>query len=308
VRLPIQMRVMSTRSNIDKRGAMILIGFTLLLAVNQVVIKITNTEIQPIFQAGLRSFFAIFPLVIWMKWSGIDIMTSRKNYLASVLIGLLFAAEFICLYLALDLTTVGRVSILFYSMPIWLAIVAHFVLPNERLYGARVFGLMLAILGVAWAVFDRDPTRTPSLVGDVLALGAGFAWAGIALTVRLSRLSSERPETQLLAQLLVSTPILLGIGALSGSPIRDLTLLGVAGMTFQTLAIAFFGYLLWFKLVAKYSASGVASFSFLSPIFSVMMGALILGEALHFEIIMALGLVAVGLVFINRKQHRSGLT
>jgi hypothetical protein len=39
-----------------------------------------------------------------------------------------------------------------------------------------------------------------------------------------------------------------------------------------------------------------------------MMGALILGEALHFEIIMALGLVAVGLVFINRKQHRSGLT
>jgi drug/metabolite transporter (DMT)-like permease len=79
-------------------------------------------------------------------------------------------------------------------------------------------------------------------------------------------------------------------------------------MTFQTLAIAFFGYLLWFKLVAKYSASGVASFSFLSPIFSVMMGALILGEALHFEIIMALGLVAVGLVFINRKQHRSGLT
>lgn len=36
--------------------------------------------------------------------------------------GLLFAAEFICLFTALDLTSVARVSILFYSMPVWLAI------------------------------------------------------------------------------------------------------------------------------------------------------------------------------------------
>jgi len=121
------------------------------------------------------------------------------------------------------------------------------------------------------------------------------------LTVRLSRLSREAPETQLLTQLVISAPILLLVGLESDAPLRDVNIVSIIGLTFQVLAIAFFGFLLWFKLVAKYSASGVASFSFLSPVFSVILGALLLGETLHFEIMMALGLVAIGLVFINKK-------
>jgi drug/metabolite transporter (DMT)-like permease len=292
---------MMTRNSIDKNGAAILIGFSLLLAFNQVVIKITNAGFQPVFQAGLRSMLAIVPLMIWMWWKRIPILPQPRNFWPSLLIGGLFAGEFLCLFSALDLTTVGRVSILFYSMPIWLAIAAHFLLPGERLSRTRAVGLTLAIAGVAWAVFDRDPARTPSLMGDLLALGAAMGWGGIALTVRLSRLSREAPETQLLAQLVISGPILVLVGLGIDAPFRDVTVVSILGLTFQTLAVAFFGFLLWFKLVSKYSASGVASFSFLSPVFSVILGALLLGEGLHFEVLVALALVAVGLVLINKK-------
>ena len=292
---------MMTRTSIDKNGAAILVGFSLLLAFNQVVIKVTNSGIQPVFQAGLRSALAIFPLILWMWWKQIPILPQARNFWPSLLVGALFAGEFVCLYSALDLTTVGRVSILFYSMPIWLAIAAHFLLPGETLSGRRALGLVLAIAGVAWAVFDRDPARTPSIAGDFLALGAAMGWGAIALTVRLSRLSREAPETQLLAQLVISAPILFLVGLGSEAPLRDVNTVSIIGLIFQVLAIAFFGFLLWFKLVAKYSASGVASFSFLSPVLSVILGALLLGETLHFEIMMALGLVAIGLVFINKK-------
>lgn len=292
---------MDTRHSIDTRGATILVGFSILLAFNQVVIKLTNTGVQPVFQAGLRSALAIVPLALWMLWKRIPILPQARNLWPSLLIGLFFAAEFLCLYTALDLTTVGRVSILFYTMPIWLAIAAHFLLPGETLNRMRGIGLVLAILGVAWAVFDRDPTRVASVWGDLLALGAALMWGGIALTVRMSRLSREMPETQLMAQLVVWGPILLLAGVALGDPLRDPSLVTWAGIGFQTLAIAFFGYLLWFKLVATYSASGVASFSFLSPVISVILGAVILGEAVHLEIMAALALVALGLVLINRK-------
>ena len=118
--------------------------------------------------------------------------------------GFLFAAEFICLFTALDLTSVARVSILFYSMPVWLAIFAHFLLPGEQLTPARALGLALAMAGVTWAVLERDPVTGGSLLGDVLAIIAALSWAAIALTVRLSRLREETPETQLFVQQLVA--------------------------------------------------------------------------------------------------------
>ena len=40
---------------------------------------------------------------------------------------------FLFLFLALDLTAVSRASVIFYSMPVWFAIMAHFGLPSERI-------------------------------------------------------------------------------------------------------------------------------------------------------------------------------
>ena len=97
-----------------------LIGFSLLLAFNQVVIKVANGGFQPVYLAALRSLGAVFVFALWMRWRGKPMLPARENLWPSVLLGALFSAEFIFLFLALDLTTVSRVSILFYSMLIWL--------------------------------------------------------------------------------------------------------------------------------------------------------------------------------------------
>ena len=60
---------------------------------------------------------------------------------AGLLMGLIFAAEFLFLFLALDLTTVVRTSIIFYSMPVWLALMAHVGLPGERITRTKAVGL-----------------------------------------------------------------------------------------------------------------------------------------------------------------------
>lgn len=50
---------MDRKPQIDTFGAVALTGFALLLAFNQVVIKVTNGGLQPIFFAGVRSAGAV---------------------------------------------------------------------------------------------------------------------------------------------------------------------------------------------------------------------------------------------------------
>lgn len=291
---------MHEKRAMDGFGAAILIGFALLLAFNQVVIKVTGGGFGPVFQAGLRSGLGVIVLLIWIKLRGLPITLSAGVVVWGGITGLIFSLEFICLFIALDLTTVSRASIIFYSMPVWLALAGHMWLPAERLSGIRVLGLMLAMGGVVLALADRGGGQI-SLLGDLLALGGALLWAAIALVMRLSPLSRTIPEMQMLVVVAVSTPVLLGLSPLFGDLIRNPQPLHLAGLAFQSVFIVSLGYLLWAWLISLYRAGEVASFSFLSPIFAVILGWLLLGEQIGPLIWAALGLVSAGVFLINRK-------
>jgi drug/metabolite transporter (DMT)-like permease len=291
---------METKRAMDGFGAASLVGFALLLAFNQVVVKVTGGGFGPVFQAGLRSLGGIFILLLWIRYRGIPISIVPGATLWGVVSGGLFAVEFMALFQALDQSTVSRVSIIFYSMPVWLAIAGHVLLPGERMSRIKLVGLLLAMSGVVVALFDRSAPGA-SLTGDLLALFAAMCWAAIALTVRVTPLSQVRPEVQLLFQVVVSAVILLALAPLVGDMLRDLTLLHLAGLAFQIIGVAFFGFLLWFWLMTIYPASSVASFSFLTPVLAVFLGWLLLDEVVGIEIWGALVLVAAGIFLINRK-------
>lgn len=295
---------MERKTQMDGIGAAALIAFALHLAFNQVVIKVTNGGFNPVFAAGLRSAGAVTVLLLWMWARGVPIRMPGIAWPAGAVAGLLFALEFTCLFTALDRTTVSRASVIFYSMPVWLALSAHLLLPGERLSGARIAGLVLAMAGVAIALSDRSGGAT-SWTGDLLALLAALCWAAIALSVRVTPLAKVPPAQQLLCQVLVSAPILLLIAPLFGPLIRDLQPIHLAGLGFQTVAVASLGFLAWFWLMTIYPAASVASFSFLSPVFSVMLGWLLLSEDVATSVWLALVLVAAGIYLINRPARRT---
>ncbi|WP_246139437.1 DMT family transporter [Falsiphaeobacter marinintestinus] len=284
----------------DASGTAIMIAFAAMLAFNQVVIKVTGGGFGPVFQAGLRSAFGLVVLLIWMRARNVPLSLPRNIIGWGILGGVLFAIEFLFLYIAIDLTAVSRASIMLYSMPVWLGLAAHVWLPGERLNAIRWTGLMLAMGGVILALLDRSAAGG-NLLGDVLALLAAFCWAGIALVVRMTPLSKSAPEVQLWFQLVVSAPVLLILSPFFGDFIRDLAPIHFAGLAFQAICIASLGFLLWFWLMSVYRASSVASFSFLSPVLAVVFGWLLLGESIGLQVWIALGLVAIGVVLINRK-------
>lgn len=153
--------------------------------------------------------------------------------------------------------------------------------------------------GVTVALADRSGGQA-SLLGDLVALIAALQWAAIALFIRITPLSRVVPEMQLLMQIAVSIPVLLGLSPLFGDLLRDPRPLHLAGLLFQSVFVISLGYLVWMRLIAIYRASSVASFSFLSPVFAVFLGWLVLGETIGPAIWAALILVAAGVFLINR--------
>ncbi len=292
---------MEEKRSIDGVGAAALIGFATLLAFNQVVVKFTGEGFGPVFQAGVRSVIGASVILIWMRARNLSLRAPPGVFWWAVLSGVLFALEFLCLFIALDLTTVSRASVIFYTMPIWLAVAGHFLLPGENLSGVRVLGLIAAMAGVVIALSDRDSGQA-SLIGDILALMGALLWAAIALLLRVTPLMRAGPELQLLFQLVVSAILLVALAPAFGPMVRDLEPIHLLGLAFQGICVVSLGFLVWFQLMKIYKASDIASFAFLSPVLAVLLGWLLLDETIGVKIWIALALVALGIYLINRRK------
>lgn len=295
---------MQRKTQIDTFGAVSLIAFSLLLGLNQVVIKFTNEGLQPVFLAGIRSLGAVICLLVWMRWRGLSLRLPRETIPAAFLTGLLFTAEFVFLFMALDLTTVTRSSVIFYSMPVWLGLAGHFLIPGERLTTLKTAGLGMAFLGVALALMTRGSDGAQaSLAGDLCALASAMCWAGIAVCAKVTKMKETRPEVQLFYQVLISAPILLLISPLFGPFIRAFEPVHIAAIAFQIVVVVSFGFIFWLWLLSIYPANGVASFSFLGPVFGVFLGWLLLGETIGPWLLISLAMVALGIILINRPDR-----
>lgn len=289
------------KDRLDGGGLAALLGVTLLLAVNQILVKEVNTGLQPVFYAGARSALAAVFVGGWLWYRGLLGRVRLADLGPGLLMGVAFAAEFICLFMALDLTTVGRASVIFYTMPLWMAILAHFTLPAERITPLRGLGLVLAFVGTAWAILSKSPSGQANLLGDLLALGGALGWTATAFLARATRMSKAGPEAQLFWMVLVSAPILLITSAFFGPLLREVTPLHWVSLVVQASVVVAGGFILWLWLLSVYPTSTVASFSFLTPILAMVLGHVVFGEALVPGLIAAALLVGLGIALINRR-------
>ena len=86
-----------------------------------------------------------------------------------------------------------------------------------------------------------------------------------------------------------------------GEPgITDLSPPVLAAFAYTVVVVAFASYVAWFWLVRNYPPTRVSAFTFLSPVFGVMAGSLMLGEAFTPSLAAALALIAFGIYLVNR--------
>jgi drug/metabolite transporter (DMT)-like permease len=299
---------LNRHSHLDPPAVVLMTVLSASWGVAQVAIKVANAEIPPLLQAGLRSAGAAILVLGWSSLRGTRLFERDGSLGLGILIGVLFTAEFAMIYVGLLFTTASRTVIFVYLAPFVVAIGAHLWIPGERLKRWQVAGLLCAFAGVAIAFAEglRLPTRR-ELLGDTMAVAGAVFWGATTLVIKGSRIHRISPDKVLLYQLGVSALVLLPLGGLLGAPRLAMPgALSLAALGFQTIWVAFVSYLVWFWLVAHYPAAKLSAFSFLTPLFGVLAGALLLGETLTPSLIGALALVGIGIYLVNRRPRGTG--
>ena len=291
------------KTHLDTLAISLLLSCCLFWGFQQVLIKATLAEIPPMFQASLRLWGATALLWLWCLARGVPLFSKDGSLKAGLLAGSLFAAEFTCIYVGLQITTASRLTVFLYTSPFWVAVLVPLWVKSEKLYGWQWAGLACAFAGVVFALREGFAGNgTASLSGDILALAAGMLWGLTTVVIRASGLAKVSPEKLLFYQLAVSAMAfpLLSL-ALGEAWVWRFSPFSIPSLLLQTVVGAFASYLAWMWMLGRYPATKISVFVFLTPLFALLFGALWLKEHVTTGVLAALGAVAIGIVLVNRK-------
>lgn len=299
-------RMTERKQHLDGLAVSLLLACCLFWGFQQILIKSTVAEVPPLWQASIRFIGATALLWLWCALRGVRLFERDGTLRAGLLAGLLFAAEFTCIYLGLRDTTASRLTVFLYTSPFVVALLLPRFVSAEKLKTAQWLGLLIAFAGVALAFaegFVASHAGPHQLRGDALALAAGTLWGLTTLVIRASKLGSASAEKTLFYQVAV-TALVAPLISLTLGETWSLAYSGQAwgSIALQTVIGAFASYLTWMWLLRHYPATQMSSFTFLTPVFALVFGALLLNEKLTPQLILALCGVAVGIVLVNRRR------
>ena len=289
-----------SKDHVDLPGFVAILALTLLWGLNYPAIKFSNAGLSPIFTTCLRSAIASGCGIFYCLVIRQPLFQRGMLLVHGIVVGLLFGLEFVCLYLGVLYTDAARAVVLVYSAPFMVAAGAHVFL-GERLNVLKTAGLLLAFLGV-YMVFRGKPRNYGELMllGDVLEIMAAVFWAATTLYIKKYLAPRVHPINTFLYQLVFSVPIIL----FAAYVIEDRWVTRIDGhvalsVIYQSLIVAFASYFAWFKLIHVYPVGALSAFTFLTPVFGVLFGAVILKEQLTAGLIFGLALVSLGIYCTN---------
>jgi drug/metabolite transporter (DMT)-like permease len=304
---PIDARPFNVRS-IDMLAVVCLTLCCAAWGLNQVAIKVANTGMSPLYQAGLRSAIAAVLVMVWARWRGIALFQADGSLWPGVAVGALLAGNFMFIGPGLELTDASRGILFLYAAPFLVAIGAHIWIPGEKLSGLKVVGLVAAFGGLVVSTIGRSAVISGphQALGDFYCFVGAVFWAASTLVIRTTKLQVITPEKILFYQLVVATPLLfLAAWVVGERGITNPTSSVLIGFVFSTVAVVFVSYLVWFWLLRSYPASEVSVFTFLAPVFGVLSGYLLLNEQVSWSLAGALVLITVGIGLVAKPVRQS---
>jgi drug/metabolite transporter (DMT)-like permease len=262
--------------------------------------RILARAAPPLTILWIRFFVAGGALFVGARIAGLRIPTDKGSWIRLLLLGTGSNALYLGLnYEALRHLSAGMASIVASTNPLLLALLAPWLL-HEPLTLRKTAGLLLGFFGVVLAMHTRAMSQEARPI-DVLTSACGvlsFVFANI-----LYKRWRRRPHPVVLnaAQLLLAGVVLLPAALLlEGWPRVDWTAPVVASLVFLVVVLSIGASMLWFWILQHGEASRVSAYFFLTPVFGLLLGAVMLGEPLVRLDAVALVVIATGLWLTTR--------
>src|SRR5262249_22327368 len=221
---------------LDAAAAAVAIVLCLSWGFNQVAVKLALPDIPPLIQATIRSSVGALVVILWARLRGVRLTEPDGTLLPGIVAGVLFGLEFLLIYRGLLWTNASRASLFIYVAPFLVVIGARWLLPGDRFDLWQWLGLLLSFCGLLVAFGVPVPgADIHMLLGDLMLVGAGAAWAATTLVIKASKLVQISFEKALLYQLVVSAPMLmLGVLVFGERMAGPPSLMAIGSLIYQT--------------------------------------------------------------------------
>ena len=298
------MTAIQRKDHLDTFAMTLLVACCAFWGFQQILIKFAGREIPPLWQASVRMAGATALLWLWCQFRGVKLFNRDGSLQGGLIVGLLFAAEFCLIYLGLQHTSASRLTVFLYTSPFWVAVLLPRFVPSEKLRSIQWVGLVIAFsaVGIAFSEAFLHGSAPGQWKGDTMGLAAGMFWGLTTIAIRTTKVATVQAEKSLFYQLSVTAAVcpLLSL-ALGETWSFDYSALAWGSVFLQTAVGAFASYLAWMWMLRHYPATQMSTFTFLTPLFALVFGVVLLGEPLTLQLVLALVGVAAGIVLVSRK-------
>jgi drug/metabolite transporter (DMT)-like permease len=198
----------------------------------------------------------------------------------------------------------GLASILNATTPIFSIVLAHFFIREEKLTFNRIAGVVLGWIGVS-ILIGIESLRGFGLevIGQIAVLGAAISYAFAAIYGR--RFKDMKPIVVATGMLCGSTIMMIPLALYFDQPWNlapgAMTIMSILGLAAISTSLA---YIIYFHVLATAGPTNLLLVTFLIPISAIVLGVMVLGEQLGWEIFVGMGMIFIGLITIDGRVFK----
>jgi drug/metabolite transporter (DMT)-like permease len=260
-------------------------------------IKYAVAEMPPLLTAGVRHLTAGSIMLLWAYSRGQRASVEEWGH-SAVVGALFFLIGHGTLHWAERFVPSGVAALLIATEPVWIALLLA-ITGRARLRSRSVGGLLLGLSGV-WVVVGVDPASGTTPLGTMTVIVSAIAWsAGVVYSQRapLPRDATMRAATTLLT----GAALTLGVSGVAGEfgQVRMPSFLAIASLAYLIVFGSILAFTAYFWLLERYSATLVATHTFVNPAVAVVLGWAIGGEAISASLLVGLALIAVSIALVR---------
>ena len=262
-------------------------------------IEMAGETIPPLFAVGWRFVVAGALMAGWVVWRrGLSALRVTRAELASAaLIGLLLPGANALLFVAEREVPIGLASLVIASVP--LIVIVLRVAGGERPSSGAIVGVAIGFVGIAILV---RPGGGATAWGLALVLGSAVAWAvGSYLSGRLPMPRDAFAATAL--EMLAGGLVLLPIGLLATDiEPSEWSARSILAWWYLVVFGSLIGFTAYVWLLHHAPLGKVATYAYVNPVVAIILGALVLGEAVTWRIALGAAIVLVAVAAVVRRE------
>lgn len=264
--------------------------------------NITDTSSKILF-AGLRFTIAgIMTIVIGSLLNKKFLFPKKSSwrYVANLSFFQTFV-QYLFFYIGLSITTGVKASLIEGTCAFFSILIASLIFKQEKLTFLKITACIIGFGGVIISNINGVSFET-GLAGDLMIFVSTISYAFSSVLIKKYS-QEENPVTLSGYQFFIGGLVLSAVGLFMGGGLTQFTVESVSVLLYLGLLSAI-AYSLWGIILKHNKVSNVTVYSFMIPVFGVILSALLLENersgAFKIENIIALILVSIGIVIINK--------